>query len=93
MPAEICVCTDEFVRTTNQNKCESPTRIAVDFIEIPIKSEPDSIFQVDDIEVSIVSTKNNLDTELGSELPGNYPRYRSNSRDSCVLGWETSNGW
>ena len=29
---------------------------------------------------------------LGSELPGNYRRYRSNYRDSCVLGWETSNG-
>ena len=51
------VYTDEFVKTvTDKNRCESPTSIAINFIDIPrMKCEPHCIFEHDDVEVSTIS--------------------------------------
>ena len=52
------------------HKCESPTSTAVNSIDIPMKIEPHSIFEDDDLEISANHTENNLNIK---ETDGNAP--------------------
>ena len=64
-------------KSTNKNKCESPTSAAVDSIDVPMIIDTHSIFEDDDVEISTDTTENNLDIKktAGNAIESTYLIY------------------